>query len=137
MFLVGLLLLGLALAGAVAAVLAPDGAAHAGVLTAGLGVAFGCGVSGALLVYLDAPRRRARAPAGMRRAKATILDATATAGAVAGYQMVELTLEVAPKDGMPFQVKRKFSAGRLGRIEQGRRLDILYDPANPQRVELA
>jgi hypothetical protein len=136
MFVVGLLLLALALAGAVAAALAPDGGAHAGVLTAGLGVALGCGISGALLVYLDAPRRRAKAPAGMLRAKATILDATGTAGAVAGYQMIELTLEVAPKDGMPFQVKRKFSAGRLGRAEQGRRLDVLYDPANPQRVEL-
>ena len=50
--------------------------------------------------------------------------------------MVELTLEVQPKDGMPFQVKRKFSAGRLGRVEQGRCLDVVYDPANPERVEL-
>jgi hypothetical protein len=51
--------------------------------------------------------------------------------------MVELTLEVQPKDGLPFQVKRKYSAGRLGRIEQGRRLDVVYDPADPQRVDLA
>jgi hypothetical protein len=90
-----------------------------------------------VLAYLDAPRRRAKPPPGTLRAKATILEAAATAGAVAGYQMVELTLEVQPKDGLPFQVKRKFSAGRLGRIEQGRRLDVVYDPANPQKVELA
>ncbi len=51
--------------------------------------------------------------------------------------MVELTLEVRPQDGTPFQVKRKFSAGRLGRIEQGRTLDVRYDPATPERVELA
>ena len=51
--------------------------------------------------------------------------------------MVELTLEVRPKDGVPFQVKRKFSAGRLGRIEQGRRLDVVYDPANPEKLDLA
>jgi hypothetical protein len=51
--------------------------------------------------------------------------------------MVELTLEVQPKDGMPFQVKRKFSSGRVGRIEQGRRIDVAYDPVDPQKVELA
>ena len=91
----------------------------------------------ALLVYLGAPRRRAKPPPGTLRAKATILDAVATPGAVAGYQLVELTLEVQPKDGLPFQVKRKFSSGRVGRTEQGRRLDVVYDPANPQKVELA
>ena len=41
------------------------------------------------------------------------------------------------KDGLPFPVKRKFSAGRLGRIEQGRQLDVVYDPMNPEKVELA
>lgn len=119
------------------AILAPDGAAHTGVLLGGLGVALGCGISGALLVYLDASSRRSGAPDGMLPAKATILDAAGTTGEVAGYRMVELTLEVNPKDGLPFQVKRKYSAGRLGRIEQGRRLDVYYDPANPKRVELA
>jgi hypothetical protein len=44
---------------------------------------------------------------------------------------------VRPKDGVPFQVKRKFSAGRLGRVEQGRQLEVVYDPANPQKLELA
>jgi hypothetical protein len=73
----------------------------------------------------------------MSLAKATILDAQATTGSVAGYQIVELTLEVRPKDGVPFQVKRKFSAGRLGRVEQGRRLDVAYDPANPEKLDLA
>lgn len=55
---------------------------------------------------------------------------------VIGALMVELTLEVQPNHGSPFQVKRKFSAGRLGRIEQGHRFDVVYDPANPRRVEL-
>jgi hypothetical protein len=73
----------------------------------------------------------------MQRAKATILDAGGTAGSVSGYQMVELTLEVKPKDGLPFQVKRKVSAGKLGVIEAGRRIDVVYDPGNPQHVEIA
>ena len=72
------------------------------------------------------------------RAKATILDASGTTGSVAGYQMVELTLEVWPKKGgVPFQVKRKFSAGRLGPIEAGRKLDVYYDPSNPEKLDLA
>lgn len=73
----------------------------------------------------------------MAAAKARILDGTVLPGSVAGYQMVELTLEVQPKDGLPFQAKRKFSAGRLGRIEQGREIEVVYDRANPERVELA
>ena len=133
MFVIGVLMIFLALAMAVFGIAVPVDAARPGLI----GGAIGVGLAGALLAYLDAPRRRAKAPAGTVRAKATILDASGTPGSVAGYQMVELTLEVRPKDGMPFQVKRKFSAGRLGRIEQGRRLDVVYDPANPERVELA
>ncbi len=121
-----------ALAMVVAGVVVPVDAARPGLI----GGAVGVGLAGALLAYLDAPSRRDPPPPGMSRAKATILDAAATAGAVAGYQMVELTLEVRPKDGLPFQVKRKFSSGRLGLIEQGRQIDVLYDPADPERVEL-
>jgi hypothetical protein len=102
-----------------------------------IGSAVGVGLAGALLAYLDAPRRRAKPAPGMLRAKATILDGRALPGEVAGYRMVELTLEVRPKDGLPFQVKRKFSSGRLGRIEQGRSIDVLYDQANPEKIELA
>jgi len=81
--------------------------------------------------------RRKKPPPGKGRAKATILDARGTIGSVAGYQMIELTLEVRPKGNAPFQAKRKFSAGRVGRIEQGRELDVLYELANPDRIELA
>ena len=71
----------------------------------------------------------------MQKAKATILDASGTQGSVAGYQMVELTLEVRPKGGgLPFQVKRKFSAGRLGRIEAGRTLDVVLRPGEPEEA---
>src|ERR1044071_953170 len=112
-----------ALAMLVAGIVVPVDAARPGLI----GGAVGVGLAGLLLAYLDPPSRRAKAPPGTVRAKATILDAVATPGAVAGYQMVELTLEVRPKEGMPYQVKRKFSAGRLGRIEQGRTLDVLYD----------
>jgi hypothetical protein len=132
-FVAGVLMIVLALAMVVAGVAVPVDAARPGLV----GGAVGVGLAGLLLAYLDAPRRRAALPPGTMRAQATILDAAATAGAVAGYPMVEVTLEVAPKDGLPFQVKRKFSAGRLGRIEQGRRIDVVYDPANPKKVELA
>jgi hypothetical protein len=131
-FVIGVLLIGLGLAMIVGGVAAPIDEARPGLIGGGLGV----GLSGLLLAYLDAPSRRERPP-GTEMAKATILDASGTTGSVAGYQMVELTLEVRPKGGVPFQVKRKFSAGRLGRIEPGREIEVLYDPANPERVELA
>jgi hypothetical protein len=132
-FAIGALMIVVALGMVVAGVVVPVDAARPGLIGGGIGV----GLAGLLLAYLDAPRRRAKPPEGTLPAKATILDAAATPGAVAGYQMVELTLEVQPKDGLPFQVKRKFSAGRLSRIEQGRRIDVVYDPANPKKVELA
>lgn len=82
--------------------------------------------------------RRKKTPPGKARAKARILAVAGTPGSVAGYQMVELTLEVRPSGGSPFQAKRKFSAGRLGgRIEPGRELDVLYEVADPDQVELA
>jgi len=131
-FVIGLLLVAFGVVGAFFAIFPPVEAARGGAI----GVALGCGLGGAVLAYLDAPsRRRALAP-GKQRARATILNAKGTPGSVAGYQMVELTLEVSPKGGVPFQVKRKFSAGRLGRIEPGRRLDVVYDPANPDQLDL-
>ncbi len=134
MFISGVFLLILGLIGLVFSIAPPVEEARLGAI----GVALGCGLSGLLLVYLDAPSKRQKPPTGSQRAKATILDAAGTTGSVAGYQMVELTLEVRPKGGgTPFQVKRKFSAGRLGRIEQGRSLDVFYDPANPEKLELA
>ena len=133
MFLTGLFLLALGLIGAVFAVAPPVEEARLGAI----GVAVGCGLSGLLLAYLDWPSGRRKTPEGMRRAKATILEVKGTTGSVAGYQMVELTLEVSPKDGVPYQVKRKFSAGRLGGARQGRRLDVVYDPVDPEKIELA
>jgi hypothetical protein len=132
-FVVGLFLLALGLVGLFFSIFPPIEEARLGAI----GVAIGCGLSGALLAYLDAPSRRKGLPAGMLRGRATILAGELTPGSVAGYQMVELTLEVRPKSGLPFQVKRKFSAGRLGRIEAGRTLDVVYDPADPERLELA
>jgi hypothetical protein len=131
-FIIGVLMIVGALVMAAAGVVGPE-AARPGLIGGALGV----GIAGVLLAYLDAPSRRDKPAPGMQRARATILDAGGTPGSVAGYQMIELTLEVKPKDGLPFQVKRKVSAGKLGRVEAGRRLDVVYDPANPQHVELA
>jgi hypothetical protein len=132
-FVIGLFMVALGLIGLFFSIFPPVEEARWGAI----GVALGCGLGGATLVYLDAPSKREKPPPGTVRAKATILDAAGTTGSVAGYQMVELTLEVRPKGGVPFQVKRKFSAGRLGRIQAGRTLDVLYDPADPERLELA
>ena len=126
-------MIALGLAMVIGGLLIPVDAAKPGLIIGGLAV----GLGGLLNAYLGAPGRREKAPAGMQRAKATVLDATVLPGSVAGYQMVELTLELRPKDGVPTQVKRKFSAGRLGRIEQGRQLDVFYDPADPRKVDLA
>ena len=133
MFVIGVLMIVGAVLMVAAGVVGPE-VARPGLIGGALGV----GLAGGLLAYLDAPSKREKPPAGTVKGKATILDAVATPGSVAGYQMVELTLEVRPKGGgVPFQVKRKFSAGRLGRIEQGRTLDVHYDPANPEKLDLA
>jgi len=132
-FIVGVLMILAALGMVAFGLVTPVDAARPGMIGGGIGV----GLAGLVLAYLDAPSRKRKPPPGTVRAKATILDAAATPGAVAGYQMVELTLEVRPKDGLPFQVKRKFSSGRLGRVEQGRTLDVSYDPADPQKLDLA
>ncbi len=134
MFISGLFLLVLGLIGLVFTIVPPVEEARLGAL----GVALGCGLSGLLLVYLDAPSKKDKPPAGSQRAKATIIEAQSTTGSVAGYPMVDVTLEVHPKGGgIPYQVKRKFSAGRLGRIEPGRKIDVFYDPANPEKLDLA
>jgi len=132
-FVAGVLMLVLALAMIVGGLLQPVDAAKPGLIVGGIGV----GLAGLVNAYLGAPSRKQKPPPGMVPAKATILDATVLPGSVAGFQMVELTLELRPKDSLPVQVKRKFSAARLGRIEQGRELDVVYDRTNPQRVELA
>jgi len=111
----------------------PVDAARPGLIAGGIGV----GLAGLFMAYLDAPSRKPKPAEGMIKAKARILDGAALPGSVAGYPMVELTLEVRPKDGLPFQTKRKFSAGRLGRIEPGREIDVVYDRMNPERIELA
>ncbi len=126
-----MLVVGLAMI--VGAVVAPVDAARPGLIGGGLGV----GLAGLLLAYLGAPSRKPKPADGMVRAKARILDGATLPGSVAGYPMVELTLEVRPKDSLPFQTRRKFSAGRLGRIEAGREIDVVYDRMNPERVELA
>lgn len=132
MFVSGVLLIVLGLAMIVGGIVFPVDAAKPGLIIGGIAVS----LSGLLNAYLGAPSRKEKAPAGMKRAKATILDGTVLPGTVSGFQMVELTLELRPKDGLPTQVKRKFSTTRLGRIEQGRQIDVFYDPLDPQRVEL-
>jgi len=132
-FIIGVLMVVGALVMVAAGIVGPE-AARPGLI----GGAIGVGLAGVLLTYLDAPSNREKPPTGTVKGKATIIDAAGTQGSVSGYQMVELTLEVWPKGGgVPFQVKRKFSAGRLGPVEPGRKLDVYYDPSNPKKIDLA
>ncbi|HEX5983001.1 MAG TPA: hypothetical protein VFY69_02225 [Solirubrobacterales bacterium] len=133
MFVVGVLMIALGLAMVVGGLVQPVDAAKPGLIIGGIAV----GLGGLLNAYLGAPSRKEKPAPGMASAKATILDATVLPGSVAGYQMVELTLELRPEDSLPVQVKRKFSAGRLGRVELGRQIDVVYDPLDPQKVDLA
>jgi hypothetical protein len=132
-FVISVLMVVLGLAMVVAGILVPVDAARLGLVLGGLAVA----ASGLFTGYLNAPARRRAAPPGMTTAKARILAGTIQPGSVSGFQMVELDLEVRPKDGTPFQVKRQFSSLRLGRVEPGRELDVVYDPVDPEKVELA
>jgi hypothetical protein len=72
----------------------------------------------------------------MAKAKATIMGITRVPGDVTGYPLVELQLDVQPKDGMPYAVTRKFVANGFARLEPGQVIDVRFDPADPQRVEL-
>jgi hypothetical protein len=109
-FVVGLLMIALGLLGAFFAIFEPIEGSRWG----GIGVALGCGLGGLTLAYLDAPSRKEKPKPGMVEAKATVLDGEVLEGSVAGYQMVELTLEVRPKGGAPFQAKRRSPPAALG-----------------------
>ena len=87
-----------------------------------------------ILAYVNWPSRR-KPPEGMVRADAFVLAARLTGGEAAGSRIVEITLEVHPKGGVPFQVTRKF-VGVMSRIESGQKVAVNYDPVNPDRVEL-
>lgn len=130
MFVLGLLMIGLGLALVVGAFLLPD-EARIGMIVAAAGV----GGTGMILAYVSWPSR-SKPPEGMVRADAFILAARLTGGEAAGSRMVEMTLEVHPRGGVPFQVTRKF-IGSMSRIESGQRVAVNYDPVNPGRVELA
>jgi hypothetical protein len=100
-----------------------------------IGGALGVGIAAAVLLYLNWPDRK-ETPAGKVKAKAFVVDAKLTGTEATGNRVVEMTLDVHPKDGMPFQVTRKF-LGRMASIEQGQRIDVFYDPADPEKVTLA
>lgn len=130
MFAIGLLLLVLGLAMVAGAFGLPD-EAFPGLFIGGISVF----ASGALLAYLDWPERRKRPVEGTVEADAYLVDARLVEGEAVGYRMVELVLDVRPKDGVPFQVKRKFIANK-GPLENGQRLRVRYNPIDPDQIEL-
>ncbi len=131
MFLTGLLMSALGLAMLVGSFLLPA-AARPGLIGGAVGVAG----AGLVLMLLDWPSRRERPREGQVEADAYLLEARRTGGEATGFRMVELTLEVRPKGGTPFQVSRKF-VDNLGELTPGQRLKVRYDPVDPERLELA
>jgi hypothetical protein len=125
----GLFMAAIAVAMLVAAFVLPD-VARAGLI----GGAIGVGLAGAVLLYLNWPERK-QAPAGRVKADAFILDAKLTGAEATGNRIVEMTLDVRPRGGVPFQVTRKF-LGTMSTIEQGQRVTVYYDPSNPDEVTL-
>jgi hypothetical protein len=125
----GLLMGATAIAMLVAAFVLPD-EARIGLI----GGAIGVGLGAAALLYLNWPERR-HAPVGKVKADAFVLDARLTGAEATGNRIVEMTLEVRPKGGVPFQVTRKF-LGTMPTIEQGQEITVYYDPSNPDDVTL-
>jgi hypothetical protein len=129
-FAVGLIMMFAALAMAVSAVFAPSVA-----LPGLIGGAAGLAIAGFVLAYLAWPERKSPPHDGMVRASAWVIDAEPTQAEVTGYRMVDLTLEVRPKDAAPFQVRRRFVGSRAG-FEVGSAVTVFYDPVDPDRIEL-
>ena len=131
MFLTGIIMVVLGVAMIAGAVAAP-----AAVRPGLIGGAVGLLGAGLVLTFLDWPSRSRPPRDGMVRADAYLLDARLTGGEATGFRMVEMTLEVRPRDGVPFQVTRKFVAD-IARLETGQRVRVYFDPADPERLELA
>ena len=122
-----LLLVGAAMVGGGVAV--PE----AGVGLIGGGV--GCLLGGLLLTYLGFP---SRGKGEGEKTKARVLGIEHQPGGVAGYPIIKLDLEVRPKGRPAYQVTRKFTGFKLGKIEVGKEIDVrLTDPANPEKIDLA
>jgi hypothetical protein len=116
--------------------LAPGDAADSTLRLTGAIWAVVFGVTAPILLYIGWPSRAEKRP-GTQRAKATIVGASRVPGDVSGSPLVELQLEVRPKGRMPYQVTRKFAANRFRRLEPGQVIDVLVDPLDPERVEVA
>jgi hypothetical protein len=136
----GVLFAILAIIGIVGAIAAPQlssvDAADNTIRLIGLIWAVVFGAMAPVFLYIGWPSGNGQG-AGMKKAKATILGISHVRGDVAGYPLVELQLDVRPKDQMPYSVTRKFVANRFRRLEPGQVIDVRVDPSNPQRVELA
>lgn len=140
MLLTGVLFAIMAIVGVVAAIAAPgivpEDAADNTIRLTGLIWAVVFGLMAPVFLYIAWPSRGGGDETGMKKAKATIMGIS-RAGEVAGSALVELQLDVRPKDGMPYSVTRKFVASRFSRLEPGQVIDVRIDPSNPERVELA
>jgi hypothetical protein len=142
MLLTGIVFAIMAVVGAVAAVaapgLTPGDAADSSLRLTGVIWAVTFGVLAPIFLYIGWPSAGAKEAApGTRKAKATITSVKALPAAVAGYPLVELSLDIAPKDQMPYSVTRKFVANKFRRLEPGQVIDVRVDPLDPEKVELA
>ena len=94
--------------------------------------------SGAFFIYLSVPSKQARkARSRGEKAKATVLSVKRTSAGYAANPMYELELEVRPRTGSPYIVKRKVLASRHKPPEQGEEIDVrITDSSDPEAIEL-
>jgi hypothetical protein len=130
MFVIGMIMLVAGVAMAVSVAFLPSAA-----LPGLIGGAAGSLIAGLLLAYLDWPERKPKPAPGKVRANAWVLEAGPTTAEVTGYRMVEVTLDVRPKGGVPFQAKRKFVTSRA-RFQPGEKVQVEFDPVDPDRLDL-
>jgi hypothetical protein len=73
-----------------------------------------------------------------KAAPAKILAVGQTGLYVNEQPQVQITLEVSPPDGPPFQaqVNKIISLLAIPRVQPGQILEVRYDPANPKRLAI-
>lgn len=69
-----------------------------------------------------------------RRASAVVLDVEDTGMTINSDPRVRLRLRVEPEGEAPFEVERKLVVSRLAIPRAGERLEVAYDPADPEKL---
>jgi hypothetical protein len=94
-------------------------------------------MNGVLFGYLNRQKKRALyfSRNGIR-ATATILSADTTGTTINDMPQIELRLEIAPADRMPYTLtdKRCWNPLALAGLQKGAKLPVLIDPRHPKKI---